>query len=85
MSFREHASGLIVPDELSREREVWTKDEWKMFDRAMKFLDSKRITVFLACKETRACKEAPIERWRQPDGGISLRCAHKDRVVVRAI
>lgn len=81
MSFREHASGLLVPDELSREREVWTEAEWRTVDRAVKFLEGKKIRVFLGCAETDACKMAPMERWRRPDGGVALRCAHKERII----
>lgn len=76
--FRAHASGLMVPDELSREREVWSKDEWNVLERATKLLASRGMTVFFGCSDPR-CRQAPIERLRRTDGGITLRCAHKDR------
>lgn len=80
--FAQHASGLYVPEEHKREREVWTYDEWRALERATKLLDARGVTLYLACPEE-ACKGAPIERRRNLDGGITLRCAHKDRVIVR--
>lgn len=83
-AFREHASGLIVPAELSREREVWTREEWRAIDKATKFLESKGVTVFLGCSDER-CRKAPIERIRRLDGGLTLRCSHRDREVIPGI
>lgn len=77
-AFREHASGLYVPEPLSRTREVWTRDEWKTIDRAVRMLESRGVTVYFGCPEP-TCTTAPIARVRRPDGGITLRCAHKDR------
>ncbi len=38
------ASGLIVPEEHSRQREVWTREERKIFERAMALLDRRHNT-----------------------------------------
>lgn len=76
--YKPHASGLYVPDEHSRTREVWTRDEWRILERAMKLLQSRNVDVFFGCPEP-GCKKAPIERVRRNDGGVTLRCAHKDR------
>lgn len=81
-AFREHASGLIVPAELSREREVWSKDEYRTLERATRLLTSRGVSLFMGCDDPK-CKNTPIERLRNPDGGITLRCFHKDRVVVK--
>ena len=81
--YREHASGLLVPAELSRVREVWTKDEWRLINRAFKLLESRKVAIFLGCSETAACKAAPIESIRQGGSTYLLRCAHKDRVLQR--
>ena len=78
--FREHASGLIVPDEISREREVWTHDEYRIFDRAVKLLATKELKLYLRCTHD-GCTTQEFERVRLPDGGVSLRCGHKDRVI----
>ena len=83
--FHEHASGLIVPDFLAREREVWTRADWKILERATKLVASRGLRMFLQCAETPACRETPLARHREPDGGISLRCAHRDRVVVNGL
>lgn len=78
---RSVGTGLIVPEEHSRQREVWSKDDLRLLDRATKMLASYGMEIFLGCKEP-ACKAAgPIERHRRNDGGITLRCAHKDREV----
>ena len=79
---RHDGSGLFVPEELKRAREVWTYDEWRVLERATKLLDSRGMQVYFGCPEPQ-CRERPMERIRNLDGGITLRCAHKDRVVVR--
>lgn len=81
-AFREHASGLLVPQELSREREVWTLDEFKILERATKLLQTRGVSLFLGCSDAK-CKAQPLERIRRPDGGITLRCAHRDREFTR--
>jgi hypothetical protein len=80
--FARHGSGLFVPEELKRERETWTYDDWKVLERATKLLSSRGLMLFLGCPEE-GCKGREIERIRNLDGGITLRCNHKDRVVVR--
>lgn len=79
--FRENVTGLLVPEELSREREVWTRDEWRTLERAMKLLERRQIHVFMRCNRP-ACQKTPMERLRNPDGGITLRCQHRDRVTL---
>jgi hypothetical protein len=83
-AFRTTNSGLFVPAELSRERQVWTKDEARLLERATKLLEGKGIRLFLGCMHDR-CREAPIERMRAADGGLVLRCAHADRVLSRSL
>lgn len=84
--FRESpSSGLLLPVEHSRDREVWTYDDWKRVDRAVAFLKSKGVQIYLRCEHTAACKKEPMDLQRQRDGGITLRCAHKDRVVSKSI
>ena len=82
-TFRQHASGLYVPDVLSREREVWTHDEWRVIDRATKLLRKRGLDFKFACRQP-ACAKSPIDRVDPLDGGMVLRCAHKDRVFTRA-
>jgi hypothetical protein len=80
--FREHASGLLVPEEQARAREVWGHDEWKLLERVTKLLTARGVELFMGCTEP-GCKKAPLERVRRPDGGLTLRCAHKDRLFVK--
>jgi hypothetical protein len=82
--FRPTASGLIVPTEISREREVWTWAEWRDLNRVMGHLDTHQIAMFLRCDDSR-CQGATLTRVINPDGGWTLRCPHLDRVVSRAI
>ena len=82
--FARHASGLFVPDEVARPREVWTRDEWRVLERATTLLTARNILLYLRCALP-ACAEAPLERRRNPDGGLTLRCAHLDRVIPRRL
>lgn len=79
--FRKAVSGLVLPAEVSREREVWTRDEWKVLERATKLLQSRGIRLLLGCINVE-CRKKPLERIRALDGGITLRCEHRDRVFV---
>jgi hypothetical protein len=74
---RATASGLIVPEEVSRLREVVSRDDWKQLERATKMLQAHGVRIFLACDRPE-CAAAPLERVRRLDGGITFRCAHRD-------
>ena len=78
------ASGLLVPEDTPREREVWTKDEWKTLNRAIKLLALRGIRFQFACEDER-CRREKLELLSQPDGSFLLRCAHKDRILSRAL
>ena len=80
--FAQHASGLLVPEELKREREVWTREELRTLDKATALLESRGIQVFMRCHKPE-CHKAPMERIRSLDGGITYRCGHKDRVFLK--
>lgn len=75
-------SGLILPEEQSRERQVWTRDEWRLLERATKMLKSHGLAVQLVCEHD-ACKGAALEPRRLRDGSFRLRCPHADRVLVK--
>lgn len=70
-TFRESASGLMVPAELSREREVWTREEWKSLERVVKLARARGLDVFLGCQAS-GCKRQPITRIRNADGTFTL-------------
>jgi len=78
---RHEGSGLYVPEEHKRARETWTYDDWRVLERATAMLDARGVQMFLRCPDV-GC-EAPMERIRNLDGGITLRCGCKDRIVVR--
>lgn len=81
--YRTTASGLLVPDDVSREREVWTRDEAKILDRAIKLLKARGLSVQLACPKP-GCKGDKLEKVRHADGSVILQCHHKDRIFTGA-
>jgi hypothetical protein len=76
-------SGLLVPDAVSRIREVWTSDEWRLIDRAMRLLHSRSVKVTLTCKSD-TCDDRAIQGTTEVSGDMRLRCGCKDRIVTRA-
>ncbi len=83
--FREAiGSGLLLPTALSREREVWTHDEWRLLNRTSKLLRARGITMLLSCDHDQCRTIGPIARVPLPGGGVSLQCAHKSREFQRA-
>lgn len=80
---RATSSGLIVPEDISRAREVWTHDEGRKLDWITKLANKRELKLFLGCTHPE-CQKAPIERIRLANGDWVLRCAHKDRVFVKA-
>lgn len=78
------ASGLILPEEIARERQVMTWQEWRDLERVTKSLAARGMILQLKCADTR-CQKEPIARHRTPEGGISFRCAHADRVYTKTI
>jgi hypothetical protein len=82
--WKERASGLIVPDAVSRGREVWPWQEVRDLNRVIARLGEHNVTLLLRCEEP-GCKGTPMERLTNPDGGFTLRCAHLDRVFTKAI
>lgn len=75
-------SGLLLPPELSRKRQVWTKDEWRLLERCTKLLKARGIQILLKCEHP-TCQDLPIAGSRLPDGSFQLRCEHADRVMVK--
>ena len=76
-------SGLVLPARLSRERQVWTRDEWKLLERCTKMLSGpggKGLRLQLACTHE-ACQGKPLEPKRLADGSFRLRCEHADRII----
>lgn len=81
---RATGSGLIVPEEHSRVREVLTWQEWRTIEKATAILSAHGVKMFLGCEKAE-CKSEPMTRFRRPDGGITLRCAHADREFHRTV
>ena len=83
-AFREHASGLIVPTELSRDRIVFPDDESRTINRAITFLNRRGIDVYFACTNKRCETAGPLEPRRTPGGDFVLQCEHADYTFTRA-
>ena len=81
--FRANASGLLVPESLSRVREVWTRDEWRLIDRVSKLLERRGVDLILACPACARAGKPRIDQDREGDRQV-LRCACKDRVFTKA-
>lgn len=82
--FRESNAGLLVPEAISREREVWCKDEWRLLDRATRLLTSRGIKFQFACAHPRCHGERMTLTRDKTSGDVVLQCAHKTRVATRA-
>lgn len=76
--FRPTASGLIVPDEVSRVREVLTRDDWKVIDRAMKVLKSRGIAATMRCL-TEGCTNVAVGH--NDAGERVISCDHRHLVL----
>lgn len=89
-AFREHESGLLVPTEVSRRREVWARNEWATVERAVKLMKQKRgeavygVSTFYKC-DNPACDGKPLALHRNPiNNERTLRCGCTDRLMSRA-
>ena len=80
--FRQRDSGLYVPDEYSRIREVWTRDALRLINRVTKLLNSRGIQVMFACENPK-CVDTKISKAPGLGGEYILRCNCKDRVFQR--
>jgi len=81
--FRAHKSGLLVPEEHSRARQAWTKDEGRLLERATKLLASRGVRVYFGCV-AKGCQSSPMMRTRLANGDFTLQCACTDRVFQQA-
>lgn len=73
---------LLVPASLEREREVWTRDDWKAVDRAAKVLKARGVKVVLTCEQCQV--NGTLTMAADPTGDLTLSCAHKTRILTRA-
>lgn len=81
--FTPHASGLVVPADVARIREVWTNDERKQLARALGLCDQRQVLVGLKCGRP-GCPDPMLRRVETPEG-FSLRCGCVDRVIRRRV
>lgn len=74
-----HTSGLLVPEAVARTRVVWTRDEWKLIDRAAKVLRERGVATLMRCNEP-GCPQRVLEAVQLP-GVLVLQCGCTDRVL----
>lgn len=80
--FCQHDSGLYVPEAISRRRQVWTRSEWKLYERALKLFTCHGLAVQFKCN-TESCDDRVIVRAGTRSEPI-LRCGCTDRVFTSA-
>lgn len=73
-------SGLIVPEALSRQREVVRQDEHKLLTRAIREVCTQyNFRLVFVCNQCASPQEPFMKRIRTANGFI-LRCPHRDLV-----
>ncbi len=82
-AFREHASGLVVPEEVSRTREVWTPEETRLLDRTIQMLKRKHLQWAIGCETCKPDQKA-MTYARSVDGNRIARCGCTDRILTKA-
>lgn len=78
LGFAPHTSGLLVPESVARRREVWTREDWKVVNRAAKVLNDRHVGTLMRCRVPE-CPSPVLEATRELDGGLLLRCGCTDR------
>ena len=80
--FTDHPSGLVVPIEHRRARQVLTRDELKLIDRTAKVLAQVSVAHQMKCGKT-DCPDPVLRRLPSLDGSTVLQCGCTDRVFTR--
>jgi hypothetical protein len=82
--FREHASGLLVPNELSRTRRVWTKPERNALEKARGLLKFHGLALMLKC-DNPDCTDQGIVQTRNGAGEPVMQCGCRTHVFSRTV
>lgn len=80
--FRESNSGLVVPVDLSRDRETWTEEEARILYKATAIVNARGWYLAFGCPHDR-CKDQPLVANRAIAGGMELVCQHKTATVLK--
>ena len=75
-------SYALMVEASRREHEVWTRDEWKVLDRAAALLAARGVSMVLRCNVCRV--GGALAASQGPSGERLLTCDHKQRVLSRA-
>ena len=85
MTLTKTESGLIVPeDAITKQREVWTKDESRLMRRVINLLLQRKIRCIMVCQECQKGEQLQQEAVVVPSavdaaGTLVWSCGHKDR------
>lgn len=76
--FRETSSGIIVPEEFSREKQTLTEEDAKILEKATRIANNiLGWSLTFGCPHSR-CRAQPIVEGIQTGDGQLLRCGHKE-------
>lgn len=79
--FRSVTSGLFLPAAQNRDRQIWTREEWKLLDRVATLCAARGLRLHLECAHE-ACQRTPLKKVQTVEG-LALQCAHLTRVFRR--
>lgn len=82
--FRETTSGLIVPVDLSRERETLTEEDARILYKATAIVNARGWFLSFGCPHDR-CRAQPLVENRAVAGGMELACQHKTVSVLKPV
>lgn len=85
--YKQHDSGLYVPEAISRRRHVLTRAEWKLYEKALGLFRASDLDVQMRCGAKR-CDDRTIVKITPELAGREqqaiLRCGCTDRVFTSA-
>jgi hypothetical protein len=82
--FAPHTSGLYVPVAVALTREVWTRDEWRAYEKALTLMRSRGLAVKLRCQKP-DCPDPKLTIERVDGTESHLKCGCTDRVFTTRI
>lgn len=81
-AFKQHASGLYVPDAIARRRVVIPRADWRGADRMFRAFGAQ---VAFKCSNRQCSDPAVREIDPQADGSRVFRCSCTDRILSRNV
>jgi hypothetical protein len=82
--FKEHASGLMVPEAHARRREVWTKHDRRAYEQTIAFLKARGVSLMLKCGNP-SCDDPKLVASVNNAGHTVLQCGCTARELTTAV